>query len=557
VNRYPLGIGAVAGLLVIALLNGCHHKRRAVSANGGSPASMTGTGGTGGVPAGGAGGTGGGGLTSINLFDDAGQASDATDEAATNPCGSECGPVELCDTAHLGYDDNCNGLVDETCTCAPGQVHWCFAGDPSYRHAPGCFDGVETCTELGTWGPCVGGVQAIPPDNCYLNDTSSCHAITALPYGVTDLKTGTGNFSANAVPGSEVYAVQCPSGVSECPGVTPPESFQALQSGEYLVTYTKMVAGDPSPLACTFPLFVGALGIRFELSWEHPLTTSPNPSGADLDLHVHQPLNTDPWAVSPGAPQDCTWSSCKVDQISKGVPPAPHWFPDTDVVPMPVNWDLQGSLDGGVDGGDDAGTLADLNTCYNDPCGVGAQWAALGMGCHNPRQDIDEITCLPGVTDPNNPEFCAPENTNIDFPPQDQWIRVGVHYFYNHNVTYDVHPEIKVFCDGALVADLGPQGYYVAQPDGGPDAGVQAVVFPPSDGEGFGVGNIFWVVADVASTTDSCGRTVCVVQPIYADPTSMAPYLTLDATTSFMPPWPVQLGADAGPTDAGLADGGP
>ena len=128
-------------------------------------------------------------------------------------------------------DDNCNGLVDETCTCSPGQVHWCFAGDPSYRNAPGCFDGIETCTELGMWGPCLGGVQAIPPDNCYLNDTSACHAITAPPYATTHLKTGTGTFSANAVPGSEVYAVQCPTGVSQCPGVTPPDELRGAPVG--------------------------------------------------------------------------------------------------------------------------------------------------------------------------------------------------------------------------------------------------------------------------------------------------------------------------------------
>ncbi len=90
-------------------------------------------------------------------------------------------------------DDNCNGLVDETCTCIPGSVHWCFAGDPVYHNTPGCYDGIETCSELGIWGPCIGGVQAVPPDNCFLNDTSACHAISALPYATVDLKTGTGH----------------------------------------------------------------------------------------------------------------------------------------------------------------------------------------------------------------------------------------------------------------------------------------------------------------------------------------------------------------------------
>jgi hypothetical protein len=476
---------------------------------GGAPSS----GASGGAPSQGS-ASGGGGAGGFNFGDlDAGS-SDATDEVATNPCGSECGPMELCDTAHLGLDDNCNGLVDESCACSPGAVHWCFEGDPAYHNAPGCFDGVETCSELGTWGPCIGGVQAVPPDNCFLNDTSACHAITAPPYATTDLETGTGTFSANAVAGSETFTVQCPTGVSQCPAVSPPSTFEAIQSGEYTVTYTKTVAGDASPLSCTFPLFIGAPGLRVELSWEHFVTDM----GVDLDLHVHEPVNTQPWSVM-GEPQDCTWSSCKFDQIDPAAmdPAAPHWFPDSDVIPLPVNWDLSPILQD--------------NTCYNDPHGVGAEWAQLGMGCHNPRQDIDEIQCDDTVTDPNNPEFCAPENNNIDYPPNDQWVRVGVHYYYNHGETYDVHPEIKVFCNGSLFGDLGPQNYYVPQ---------APVTFAAADGAGTGTGNRFWIAADVAFTTDSCGVTTCVVQPIYADPTTMTPYFTLDtqATATFFPAWP-------------------
>lgn len=445
---------------------------------------------------------------------DAGDVSDATDEVLTNPCGSQCGPKELCDTAHLGLDDNCNGLVDETCACTPGQVHWCFQGDPSYHNAPGCFDGTETCTELGIWGPCIGGVQAIAPDNCFLNDTSACHAISAPPYATVDLETGTGSFSANAVAGSETFTVQCPAGVSQCPGVTPPSSFEAIQSGEYTVTYTKTVAGDAGTLSCTFPLFIGAPGLRVELSWEHNVTDL----GVDLDLHVHQPISTAPWSVS-GEPQDCTWSSCKFDQIDPASmnPAAPHWFPDGNAIPDPVNWDL-------------SSILRD-NTCYNDPHGIGPEWQMLGMGCHNPRQDIDEIQCDDTITDPTNPEFCAPENDNIDYPPKDQWIRIGVHYYYNHGLTYAVHPEIKIFCNGALSGDLGPQSYYVPQ---------QPVTFLASDGAGTGVNNRFWIAADVAFTTDSCGSTTCVVQPIYDDATQQTPFLTLDtaATSAFVPAWP-------------------
>jgi len=285
-------------------------------------------------------------------------------------------------------------------------------------------------------------------------------------------------------------------------------------------------------LSCTFSLFVGAPGLCVELSWEHhlPGPTKPYDYGVDLDLSVHQPVNTSPWSTTAGEPQDCGYANCKFDTLSgmmmaPGDGGPPHWFPDSNVVPQPVNWDLQ------PDGG---------NTCYGDVRGVGAEWAMLGMGCRNPRLDVDDVTCDYTITDPNDPNFCAPENINIDYPPMDQWVRIGVHYFWNHGQTYDVHPEIKVFCNGALAADLGPSGYYTP---------ASAVTFHASDGAASGgVGNIFWIAADVAFTTDSCGRTTCTVQPLYAD-ANQTPVLTLDtlATASFVPAWPAPPGADAGP----------
>jgi hypothetical protein len=431
-----------------------------------------------------------------------------------DPCNNACGPVELCDEAHLGLDDNCNGIVDEGCACQAGTSHSCFKGNPAKHNAPGCYDGTEICTEQGQYGPCIGGVHDIP-DNCSANDTSACHPISSPPYADVHLKAGTGNFSANAMPGSESYTVTCPMGVSQCPMVMPPDDFKPLQSGEYTVTYTKKVVGDPNPKTCTFPLFVGAPGLRVELSWEH--TTADN--GVDLDLHVHQPVNTGPWGISPAVPQDCTWSNCVETDFS---PPqgfdSPHWFADPPAMPpTPVNWYLDGS------------NLSN-NTCYNDPRGVGAEWQALGLGCHNPRLDVDNITCDYSVTDPNDYSFCTPENINVDYPPSGQWVRIGVHYYNNHGLNYDVHPEIKIFCNGALAADLGPGGYYDPE---------TPVTFEPSDGAGIG-GNRFWIVADVAFKDDMCGKTQCVVKPIYSDPTQKTPFFTIDdaATSTFAPPWP-------------------
>lgn len=90
----------------------------------------------------GAGGLSGGGGTieSAGALIEAG-ANDAKPDVPVNPCGTKCGPVELCDADHLGLDDDCNGKVDEGCSCNSGQVHFCFKGDPSYEGFAGCFDG--------------------------------------------------------------------------------------------------------------------------------------------------------------------------------------------------------------------------------------------------------------------------------------------------------------------------------------------------------------------------------------------------------------------------------
>jgi hypothetical protein len=428
-----------------------------------------------------------------------------------NPCGTACGDTELCDDAHLGLDDDCDGQVDEGCPCNQGQAHACFKGDPSYHNAPGCYDGTMKCSENGVWGPCVGGVHV--DDNCFANDVTNCHAISAVPFQDVNLKTGTGQFSSDAV--GESWTVACPAGVSPCPGVSgsnPADDFKPLQSGQYDVTYTKTLQ-DGSSASCQYPLFVGAPGLRIELAWEH----SDADSGVDLDLHVHQPNNNQPWSIS-GSAQDCTWSNCVVDDFApfQGFN-APKWFNDVGSPPTPLNWYLD--------------PVFERNTCYFAPRGVGQDWQDYNQGCHNPRLDLDNITCDNTVSDPNDFDFCAPENINIDYPPEGQWIRIGVHYYSNHGLSYDVHPIIKVFCDGALAAELGPTGYY--EPE-------SAVTFTPSDGSSFFGGNRFWLAADVAFKDGECETTTCVVQPLYSDPAGKTPFFVLDdaAESNFGPAVP-------------------
>jgi hypothetical protein len=257
--------------------------------------------------------------------------------------------------------------------------------------------------------------------------------------------------------------------------------------------------------------------LRVELTWEW--IVGQGSDTVDLDLHLHKPNDTSPWGGSSGNANDCAYDNCTAFAFNPLFPSfnAPNWF-GNGAPPTPVNWYLS--------------PIPEENTCYYGPKGNGAQWQSIGMGCHNPRLDIDNVFCDPAITDPQNGDFCNPENINIDYPPDNQWTRIGVNYYSSHSQSYNVYPVVKVFCDGALAAELGPAGSFGSNP----------VTFTPNMGASFGAANAFWLVADVAFLpADECRQTSpCVVQPLYFDPNQNTPYIQTVGTVtgSFGPAYP-------------------
>ena len=488
--KTSLGMWTVAAGLVLAgataALDGC-----SATGNGGhlgEGASAAGGPGGSGAAAGfdpGLGGTGGEGAGVI-----------------VNPCASGCVADEICNN---GLDDNCNGTVDEQCPCSSGLAESCFKGDPSYAASPGCFPGTQHCTENGNWGDCIGGVHAVSPDNCAVASQAGCHPITSVPFATVNLHDGIGNFGDAAV--SESWTVACPPNVSPCPGVggsNPADDFQPLQSGEYTVTYHLTTASGSDQ--CSYPLFVGAPGLRVELQWEH---LSGQTDSVDLDLHLHRPGSSTPWGGSSGNDDDCGYNNCVASNYigaSSGV----EWFNGPPPAPSPWSWSP-------------LPFTPENTTCYHAPRGVGAQWQSWGQGCHNPRLDLDNITCTPSVSNVDDSEFCAPENINVDYPPFEEWMRIGAYYYLDWGfASAPVHPTVKIYCNGRLAGDFGSN---YAQP----------VTFTNADSS-----SKYWLVADVKFIDDACDPSACTVVPLFGDPGSTTPYLSTASTLSgsFGPPYP-------------------
>jgi len=72
------------------------------------------------------------------------------DGSGYGPCQVLIGPGDVAETCDNGLDEDCNGLVDDGCTCVPNSTAWCNTGQPGE-----CSNGQMTCLSSGNgYGPC-------------------------------------------------------------------------------------------------------------------------------------------------------------------------------------------------------------------------------------------------------------------------------------------------------------------------------------------------------------------------------------------------------------------
>jgi hypothetical protein len=121
-----------------------------------------------------------------------------------NPAG------ETCD----GVDDDCDGAVDEECTCPDGRTQACYSGNPTTVNVGACEAGTQTCAD-GRWGPCSGEVTPAPEKCDDIDNDCNGQSDDGNPQGGAACSTG--GFGPCA-PGLQ----QCLAGQLECVSTTEP-----------------------------------------------------------------------------------------------------------------------------------------------------------------------------------------------------------------------------------------------------------------------------------------------------------------------------------------------
>ncbi|MBI2896886.1 MAG: hypothetical protein HYY06_25230 [Deltaproteobacteria bacterium] len=102
---------------------------------------------------------------------------------------------EVCDN----FDNDCDGDVDEGCSCSVGDQQPCGP-----ENVGACRRGVQTCQAGGSWGECTGAVEPEPDDSCGNGVDDDCNGQTDETCGCTPgEEQACGTDEGECVPGSQ------------------------------------------------------------------------------------------------------------------------------------------------------------------------------------------------------------------------------------------------------------------------------------------------------------------------------------------------------------------
>ncbi|WP_240807037.1 MopE-related protein [Polyangium spumosum] len=91
--------------------------------------------------------------------------------------------AEACD----GADDDCDGMIDEGCSCADGQTQPCYSGGAGTQGVGACKPGAQTCAG-GAWGACEG--EVVPGTEACNGADDDCDGQTDEALGLLECGAG-------------------------------------------------------------------------------------------------------------------------------------------------------------------------------------------------------------------------------------------------------------------------------------------------------------------------------------------------------------------------------
>jgi hypothetical protein len=410
-----------------------------------------------------------------------------------------------------GFDDNCNGLVDEGCACTNvGTTKTCYLVPASQTQngvpVGWCAQnsvGTMACSQHGegspTWsGVCRGAQAPFAEDVCAPGDFNcdgkaenppngcSCtmgpvqcptSPLVTVPYpdpSTLPLQINAANWFTNPADVAMATGWSWTLTGGDCDNILPHPTFGIYPSsngtGAPIGTENDMLgmSGKEHGIVAGAPLVTSEIFPAFSLSGDYLATASwtlnGTPYTCSVKVQVRAPgIRAEGCWDTEGQGDDLDLHMAKINDFPQCA--TSHSWSDLAPECASANEDCFYSdcYSGGGFGSDT------VDWGYPDsPASACTGWGSqsTGTSCGNPRLDRDANglsgECDPTVTNPNdsglfsNGPFCGPENINVDHPLNNDRFAVGLRFFtQNATPPVNVHVHVDVYCDGARVLASG------------------------------------------------------------------------------------------------------